>query len=87
MKFFFSYNRFSRAGKQFEGDDPKVVEFDIILKDYLDAESAYAIQDFLPWLRYLMPAFLFKRLTKEHVINDTLDRFLKFFYVGIFLYS
>uniref|UniRef100_A0A0P4WDM3 Cytochrome P450 n=1 Tax=Scylla olivacea TaxID=85551 RepID=A0A0P4WDM3_SCYOL len=72
------------GGKQFEEDDPKMTEFDTILKEFLDSETLYAIQDFLPWVRYLMPAFLFKRLTKEHVIINTLDRFLKFFYVGTF---
>ncbi|MPC47869.1 Cytochrome P450 2L1 [Portunus trituberculatus] len=71
------------GGKQFEGDDPKMIEFDTIIKDFLDSESMYAIQDFLPWIRYLMPAALFKRLTKDQVINNTLDRLLKFFYGAV----
>ncbi|KAK8391419.1 hypothetical protein O3P69_017182 [Scylla paramamosain] len=71
------------GGKQFEEDDPKMTEFDAIFKEFLDSETLYAIQDFLPWVRYLMPAFLFKRLTKEHVVINTLDRFLKFFYEEI----
>lgn len=71
------------GGKQFEGDDPKMVEFDAIFKDLLDAETVYAVQDFLPWLRHLMPESLFKWLTKDHVINGTINRFTAFFYEEI----
>lgn len=71
------------GGKQFEVDDPKMIEFDAITKDFLDAETMYAIQDFLPWLRHLMPDSLFKWLTKDHVMNSTINRFLEFFYEEI----
>ena len=63
-----------------------MIEFEQLSKDLLNSETMLAIQDFLPWLRYLMPSFLFKRLIKQDVMDKLMQRFLEFFYVGTLYY-
>ncbi|KAG0711433.1 Cytochrome P450 2L1 [Chionoecetes opilio] len=74
------------GGREFDVEDPKLKEFEDLTKAVLDSEASLAIQDFLPWLRYLMPTFLFKRLVKQDVLDVTKKRFCEFFYVS-FLHS
>lgn len=67
------------GGRQFDVDDPKLKEFEDVVKGLLDAESALAINDFLPWLRRVLPSSLLRRLTKQDVLETGLQRFHEFF--------
>ncbi|KAG0723149.1 Farnesoate epoxidase [Chionoecetes opilio] len=71
------------GGREFDVEDPKLKEFDDLTKAVLDSEANIAIQDFLPWLRYLMPTFLFKRLVKQDALDLKKKRFCEFFYCPV----
>ncbi|XP_050734557.1 cytochrome P450 2L1-like isoform X1 [Eriocheir sinensis] len=68
------------GGKQFDIEDPKMQEFEKLMEETMSSQDRMSIQDFLPWLRYLMPSSVFKRLIKYNTMIHTKDKFLTYFF-------
>ncbi|XP_050734563.1 cytochrome P450 2L1-like [Eriocheir sinensis] len=68
------------AGKQFDIEDPKMQEFEKLMDEILSNQDRASIQDFLPWLRYIMPSSVFKRLSKYDSTVYSKNKFLTYFF-------
>ncbi|XP_050695430.1 cytochrome P450 2L1-like isoform X1 [Eriocheir sinensis] len=71
------------ASKQFDAEDPRLKKFVKLMRDFLVASNRFAFKDFLPWLEYLMPAFLFKILIKHAEIVAIKESFFTYFFEEI----
>ena len=52
------------------------------IHDFSKYGNDIAFKDFMPWLQYIMPNFLFKRLIKYHEVMSAKEKLFRYFYVS-----
>ncbi|XP_042218258.1 cytochrome P450 2L1-like [Homarus americanus] len=67
------------AGKQFEMSDSRLMELQNLLRWILESTVSVAIPDFFPWLLYILPGALSRRVFNLDRQKTTLHKFQKYF--------
>ena len=75
-------------GKRYSLDDPELKKFEDTIQDMQTNLIRYSIQDFAPWIRYVLPNYIQKILLKEEKANElrnSLKNFLKVCILSFFI--
>ncbi|XP_042856202.1 cytochrome P450 2L1-like [Penaeus japonicus] len=67
------------ASKQFDLKHPKLQEFESIINEAIQFSTASAIPDFLPWINYVLPYFVRRRVFKLDLAVDLKVKFMDYF--------
>ncbi|XP_071514745.1 cytochrome P450 2L1-like [Panulirus ornatus] len=67
------------GGHQFELTDPKMIEFEEIIKDMLSASALASVPDFLPWITSILPKWILRDVFQYGFFENAKERFLQFF--------
>lgn len=67
------------ANKQFEKDDPRLLEFKRLIEEFGTSGSAMIIPDIFPWVRTILPNFLLRKFLRMDLFEEVLEKFLAYF--------
>lgn len=67
-------------GKRYNYDDKEILRFGYLLEEIQENVNRILIADFFPWIKYVVPKYLFEKFTKVNVyevLTQELSQFLK----------
>lgn len=68
------------ASKQFERDDPCLLEFQKLMVDLIGSMGPLIVPDIFPWLENIMPTFLLRKLFSIDLYDSFFDKFFSYYH-------
>ncbi|XP_071521962.1 cytochrome P450 2L1-like isoform X2 [Panulirus ornatus] len=79
----FNFFEEKALGQQFDLTDPKLIEFERIMKDLFASMVPFSVPDFLPWITYILPKYFLNHVFQYGFLEDAKERILQFFFSEI----